>query len=152
MQRDHTIQPAATFDTGPTIQDIDQELRAESDAMLNHYAKALDTAQIQAKPWEAMPIVQRRALRAGNELARRQHEKEVADKRKADDARAEAQHTALVEAKIATYKAQIRGVWVGDQASFDAAWPAMLQQWQIDQARATMDASTAAVRQRLSGF
>jgi hypothetical protein len=67
----------------------------------------------------------------GHELAHRQREKERAAAQSAEDARVEAQQTAQIEAKIAAYKAQVRGAWVGDQASFDAAWPAILQQCKL---------------------
>jgi hypothetical protein len=46
----------------------------------------------------------------------------------------------------------VRGAWIGDQKSFDAAWPDLLRQWQIDNARAQMDAAQAAVRARMTGF
>jgi hypothetical protein len=140
------------FDPGPTPADIDADLADVSIATLERYARDLDLAQFQAKPWEALPIEQRKAIRAGNELAKRQHAKERADRQAAEDARGEAQQQARIDAKIADYRAQMRGAFPGNDAQFDAAWPRILEQWQIDQARAQLDATMAQHRARLTDF
>lgn len=137
---------------GPTIQEIDSDLADVSDVTLERYAREFDPAQIGSKSWEALPIEQRKAMRANNELARRQHEKERADAKAADDARIEEQQNAANQARIADYKARARGAWIGDQKSFDSAWPTLLQQWQIDQVNATLDRTKAEVRARMMDF
>jgi hypothetical protein len=148
----NATQTKSGYDPGPTPADIDKELADASVSLLERYAAELDTAKLQAKPWEALPYEQRRAMRAGNELAKRRNQEERAKQQAAEEARVSAYHQGRIDAAIADYKARARAAWIGDQASFDSAWPTMLQQWQIDQARAQMDASTAAARARMSGF
>ena len=55
--------------------------------------------------------------------AKRHSQAERAKQQAAEAAKAEAFHTSLVEAKIATYKAQIRGAFPGTAVQFEAAWP-----------------------------
>jgi hypothetical protein len=136
----------------PTIAEVDHDLADVADSTLERYSRDLDTTQFQHRTWEALPLAQRKAIRAQNELAKRQNAKERADKQAAEDARADAQQQERIDALIADYKARARGAWIGDQASFDSAWPDLLRQWQIDQARATMDQGMAAARAHLSGF
>jgi hypothetical protein len=142
----------SAYDPGPTPTDIDADLADASISLLERYAAQLDTAAFQARSWEALPLDQRKAIRAGNELAKRQNAKARAAAKAAEDARVEAAQQARIDAQIADYKTKARAAWLGDQASFDSAWPDILRQWQIDQARATMDAAHAAVRARLTGF
>jgi hypothetical protein len=139
----------SVFDTGPTIQEVDQELQDLSEATLERYAAALDSSAIGSKRWEYMDLDQRKAMRAQNELARRQNVKARADAKAAQEAKFEAQQNAANQAKIDDYRKQARGAWIGDSASFDAAWPRLLEQWQIDQVNATMDRTMAEVRARM---
>jgi hypothetical protein len=136
----------------PTIADVDADLANVSMATLERYSQDLDTTQFQHRTWEALPLDQRKAIRAQNELAKRQNAKERADSRAAEDKRIEAQQQERIDALIADYKARAFAGWIGDQKSFDSAWPDLLRQWQIDQARATMDQGMAAARAHLSGF
>ena len=136
----------------PTVEEVDQDLADASISLLERYSRDLDTTQLQHRSWEVLPLDQRKAIRAQNELAKRQNAKARASAKAAEDARVEAAQQARIDAQIAAYKAQARGAWIGDQASFDAAWPDLLRQWQIDQARAAMEADKAAVRARMTGF
>jgi hypothetical protein len=143
-------QRPTAFDPGPSIEDIDRDLRDVSDATLARYVRDLDWAQIGSKHWEALPLEQRKAMRANNELAKRQRQQEQAAAKAAEDARVEAAHSARMQAEIEAYKQQVRGAWIGDQASFDAAFPKMLEQWQIDRARAATEANIDRIRARIA--
>jgi hypothetical protein len=136
----------------PTIEELDADMQDMSDSLLVRYAEVLDFTQVGSKSWEVMPLAQRKALRANNELASRQNKKELAEKKAAEEKRIQAQQDAQIEAKIVAFKQQARGAWIGDQASFDAAWPTLLKQWQIDQVNATLDRTKAEVRARMVGF
>jgi hypothetical protein len=147
-----TVQSIGGYQIEPTIQQVDAEVRDCSHSLLERWATAFDPSQIGAKSWEVLDLQQRRAMRAQNELARRKGEKERAEKKAAEEKRSEEQQNALVEAKIAAFRQQARGAWIGDQASFDRAWPRLMEEWQIDQVRATMDRNMAEVRGRVGGF
>jgi multidrug efflux pump subunit AcrA (membrane-fusion protein) len=139
MLRDHNIQPReSAFDPGPTIQDIDRDLADVLIATLERHAAALDTSQIQNKPWEALPLAQRKAMRAANELAKRQNQKEREDARAAEDAKAEARQQQRLDAQIADYKARARGAFPGTDAQFEAAWPRILEDYQLEHMRQHM--------------
>jgi hypothetical protein len=59
------------FDLGPTVEDIDRELRDASELILERYAEHLDAKIVKRSPWEYLPDDQRRGLRANHERARR---------------------------------------------------------------------------------
>jgi hypothetical protein len=62
------------FDLGPTVEDIDRELRNLSESTLERYADNLDVRVVKRSPWEYLPDDQRRGLRANHERARRVHD------------------------------------------------------------------------------
>ena len=59
------------LDLGPTVEDIDRELRDVSESTLERYAENLDVRVVKRSPWEYLPDDQRRGLRANHERARR---------------------------------------------------------------------------------
>jgi hypothetical protein len=143
----------AGYSIHPTPAELDADLADMTDAQVQRYARDLDTAQFQNRTWEVLPVEQRKAIRAANELAKRQHAKERADRQAAEDARVEAQHNARVEAEIAAFEAQARGAFPGTAEQWAAAWPRIREDWQIKQAQERMDANQAAIRARMnSGF
>ena len=60
-----------TIDLGPTVEDIDRELRDVSESTLERYAQNLDAKLVKRTRWEYLPDDQRRGLRANHERARR---------------------------------------------------------------------------------
>lgn len=143
-------QKRTEYSISPTVQDIDADLADMTEAQLERHHSYFDPTEIGTKRWEATSVEQRLAVRAGNELARRKHAAERKAVKAADDARIEAQHNAANQVKIDAYRQQVRAGWVGDSASFDVAFPEMLRQWQIDQARAKMDATLNYHRARMN--
>ncbi len=148
-----TVQQAiGSYQPDPTVEQLDQDLRGLSDSLLARYAEALDPSQMQTKSWALLPIEQRRAMRAGNEVSRRQNEAQREAAKAADDARIRARMDAAHQARIDAYQAQVRGAWIGDDTSFDAAWPRILEDFRIDQARSAIDANTMRLRAKLLDF
>lgn len=131
----------------PTIEAVDRDCADMTVAQLERHASMHDVERL--LPWERLSEAQRTAQRAGNEFAKRQHAA-ARNAAKADaDARFDAARTAAHQVTIEGYRQQVRGAWVGDQASFDAAWPALLQRWQIAQVSATLARTTETARARL---
>jgi hypothetical protein len=62
------------IDLGPTVEEIDRELRDVSESTLERYAENLDVRVVKRSPWEYLPDDQRRGLRANHERARRLHD------------------------------------------------------------------------------
>jgi hypothetical protein len=62
------------IDLGPTVEEIDRELRDVSESTLERYAENLDVRVVKRSPWEYLPDDQRRGLRANHERARRVHD------------------------------------------------------------------------------
>jgi hypothetical protein len=85
-----TVQSIGGYSIEPTIAQVDDEVRDLADVTLERWATVFDPAQIGAKSWEVLPIEQRRAMRASNELARRENEKKRSDAKAAEDKQAEA--------------------------------------------------------------
>jgi hypothetical protein len=146
-----TMQDIGNIRHHPTIQEVDAELRGLSDRAVADYARDADLAQIGAHRWEVLPVEQRRAQRAENELARRHNEA----KRQAAEAEhqreIDARDQARVDAAIADYRGRMRLAFRGTDAQFEAAWPLILEDWQIETARQSLDANEQRVRARLSG-
>lgn len=153
MTYDPSHRPAhRPTDTGATIADVDQKLAHESLTMLQVYADDLDQATVISTRWEALPDAQRFALRARNELSRRAAAKERATAKTDEAQRIAAEHAALAEVQIADLRAEMARVFPGTAAQFDAAFPEMLKQWQIDTARAAVGAALEQKRAELEGF
>ncbi|HEY3228202.1 MAG TPA: hypothetical protein VGJ87_03220 [Roseiflexaceae bacterium] len=135
----------------PTIQEVDRDLRDVTESTLERYARDLDMAQIRAHRWEVLPDDQRRAMRAENELARRKNEARrqaaAAEYQRQIDARDQAR----VDAAIADYRGRMRLAFRGTDAQFEAAWPRILEDWQIEAARQALDANEQRIRARISG-
>jgi hypothetical protein len=140
------------IEKAPTPDEVEREIEDWSDAALERLAAKVDYQLISGKSWEGMPHEQRQAMRASNLLAKRERQRKQDAAKAAEDARLEAQHAAANQAKIDAYRQQVRGAWIGDDTSFEAAWPTLLQQWRIDQARAAVDSTLAAVRARVMEF
>jgi hypothetical protein len=87
----------STFDPGPSVEDIDRDLADVAIVTLERYARELDPEQIKAKRWEYLPVEQRRALRAGNELAKRNYARERADRKRPKIS--ELRHSILLQIK-----------------------------------------------------
>jgi hypothetical protein len=69
-----TQRERTAFNFGPTVADIDRELREVSESTLERYAEHLDAKVVKRSPWEYLPDDQRRGLRANHERARRAHD------------------------------------------------------------------------------
>jgi hypothetical protein len=137
------------IEKAPTPEQVEQELEDWSDAALERLAAKVDYAIIGRTHWEGLEHEQRQAMRAGNLLAKRKRDKQRAEAKAADDAKVQARIDAENTAKIDAYRQQVRGAWIGDDTSFDEAWPTLLQQWRIDQARAAVNSTLASVRARM---
>ena len=123
------------YNTEPTVQAVDEELRSESDSVLESYARKFDTALIAGKKWETIPEGQRYAMRASNMLIGRQREAERVEVERKKDAARQARQDEANEVKINAYRHQARAAWIGDDKSFDDAWPRLLQDWQVENVR-----------------
>lgn len=123
-----------TTKTVPTIQEIDADLRELSDTALDRLAASFTAPADSRLHFDAWPDEARRALRAGNEQARRQHQAKLRAEEAEKDAALSARLQQRNQAQIESYRNQVRGRWIGDDASFDKAWPEMLQRYLIEQA------------------
>lgn len=135
-----------------SIEEIDRELRELADSTLERYARNLDMAFVSGLQMEHWPVAQRDAMRAQNELARRERVKRQEEEKAAEEAKVQARIDAENQAKIDAYRQQVEARWVGTRESFLEAWPELLRQWQIDQARAGVSGQYDAVRARVKGF
>jgi hypothetical protein len=70
-QHNATQREKIAFDLGPTVEDIDRELRDVSESTLERYAENLDVRIVKRSRWEFLSDDQRRGLRANHERARR---------------------------------------------------------------------------------
>lgn len=68
-----------------------------------------------------------------NERAKQQRAADEAAEHKALGAEQEAKRSAAAQQAIASYKLQARASFVGTQTQFNAAWPDILQSWQVGQ-------------------
>ena len=114
--------------------DIDKELAELSDADVQRLADSFDASKTGGKRMEAWPEALQRQCRAGNELAKRAHQARLRAAEAEKDAALSAQLQQRNQAQIDSYRNQVRGRWLGDDASFDRAWPDMLQRYLIEQA------------------
>jgi hypothetical protein len=149
MYQNRTEQRGHHYSIEPTREVVDRELRALSDAQIDRLAAEVDYGAVGARTWETLTTDDRRAWRAGEEQARRRNVAERAAKAAAQQKILDEQEQARVDVLIADYKRAARGAWIGDDASFDRAWPKMLEQWQIETAQQVMAEQHAAVRARI---
>jgi hypothetical protein len=149
MYQNRTEQRGHHYSIEPTVQEVDRELSKLSDTQIDRLAAEVDYRVIGGRSWETLTTDDRRAWRAGEEQARRRNVAERKAKAAAQQKLLDEQEQARVDALIAAYKEQARGAWIGDDASFDRAWPKMLEQWQIETAQRAMTEQYAAVRARI---
>lgn len=128
----------------PTPQAIDRELQDDDDAQLRIYARAAEEAA--GKSWYSLTDGQRYGLRARNELARREQAAALAAKQQAEQDRVTARRDAEAAEAIEMFKRQARNGWIGDQASFDRAWPRLLEKWQVEHVLTHADDALASKR------
>lgn len=84
--------------------------------------------------WSALTDDQRIAQRARNELARRGVEVQREQDKEAEQEYAQARRKAEIKAQHADLKRQRAAGFPGTAAQFEAQWPAMLADWQRQQA------------------
>jgi hypothetical protein len=116
-----------------------QKARALGGEALRKMSRAIAgaAAQMHRKGDKRVPVWD---WRAGNELAKRQYAKERAEKQAVEDARIEAQQQARIDAEIAAFKKRARGAFPGNDAQFEAAWPRILEDHQVETMRVGMGA------------
>ena len=137
------------FSVSPTIVDIDNELVSLSDAEIERLADRADPHLLGRKPWENATTDERRTYRALEQQARRRHKAELKAKEDAKNAEWQAEQDKRNQAQIDAYKAQCRAAWIGDERSFSAAWPRLLEDWQIEEAKRHMNELHDQVRRRI---
>jgi hypothetical protein len=137
------------YDPKPTIEEVDRNLRDVAEITLERYARDFDPAQLGGRSWAALPLEERRGMRAANELARRQNAAKRQAAKDEEQQRIDAQHQALIDAEIDAYKRGARMGWKGTEAQFEAAWPDMLRAWQISESQRAAAEQHAAVRARI---
>lgn len=121
------IQPMADYDT--LVRERYAHLTREAQAAQPHPLTPQRLADLQrhAQQW------------ATNEVAKAQHQQERATRQANERAAMQARN----DARITEYRNQCRLQWVGDDASFESAWPELLQRWQMAQLRNPLDAKRA---------
>jgi hypothetical protein len=143
--QNRTEQRGHHYSKEPSIEQVDKDLRELSDAQIDRLAADVDYSAVGSRPWENLTTADRRAWRTGEEQARRRNAAErkakEAEQEKQNQAREQARHNA----QIAEYKELARGAWIGDQASFDLAWPELLRRWQIAQVEQATDSNRARI-------
>lgn len=116
---------------GPSIADIDKELREVSDSTLERYAgRGLELSTHAKVSWDAYPESYRYQLRAQNEIARRRHEAQLQAEKDKQDAKRQAESDQRVGDAVAAFKTRARGAFIGSDVEFDAQWPQILAEWQ----------------------
>jgi hypothetical protein len=136
----------------PTIQEVDKDMRDLSDAQIERLAARSDLSALGSRPWENWTTEERRAVRASNEHARRQREAQRAAEEAEKSRKIEQAHQARVDAQIAAYRQRVRSGFPGTDVQFEAAWPRILEDWQISEATRKAADLDAEMRQRVGGF
>lgn len=150
MQRTMLTEERGThYSLDPRIADVDREMRELSDWEIERLAAQADHSALGSRPWENWTTAERRAIRAANELPRRQRAAKLAAEEAERSQKIEAVNQARINERIATYKSQLRAGFPGDDAAFEQAWPRMLEDWQIREAQQQREAALNAVRARV---
>jgi hypothetical protein len=108
-----------------TNEEIDAELRELADSTLARYAGELDLAFTSGLSYESWPAEQRRAMRAQNEVYRRQHERSRQQEKAAEEARIQGLHDAEATAYKESFKARAEAAFPGTKAEFERQWDAI---------------------------
>jgi hypothetical protein len=129
----------------PSVADIDRDVRAMSDSAVDRLANEFEPGIFSHK-WELLTDRERTIIRAANEQARRHLEAKRKAEKDEQEKRAQEALAAYHQQQIDAYQEQMRAHWIGTAEQFTAAWPRMLEDWQIEQARAQNDDMLRRVR------
>jgi hypothetical protein len=116
------------------IAEIDRDLRDLSDATVERYADQLDIEAMRGLKMEHWRFDQIRPMRARNEVARR---RQIAAKQEQEQAQEKAQQAARqkrADDQEQADRRMLRLRWTGDDRSFEAAYPKLMEQLRIDRA------------------
>lgn len=131
------------YEPHPTMEEVDRELREVTDDAVEGHVSVLNRQLTTGTRWEYLPLAQRRALRAENELYRRQRLAGQQGQAQTEQQAREAEREQLNQRRIDAYKAQLQGVFIGTSEDFERAWPDELRAWQMREARSALDANRA---------
>lgn len=124
---------------------IDRELADMPDYRLERLEKDFDPSKIAGRDLAKIEHDLQLQVRAGNELAKRRRDA-ARKQEQAEDERKHAEREAQrVEAVKAEYRKQARAAFPGNDAEFEAAWPDMWRQYQVEQTRQSIANARAGV-------
>src|SRR5574340_851779 len=88
-------------------------------------------------------------LDAQNARARAERGAKLADDKNAREQATQKELRRVQSEKIEAYRQQMLAAWTGTPAEFEAAWPHILQEWQIEQAKSALAARRADIEELL---
>lgn len=108
-----------------TPAEVDSYILLQDDARLRELAQRTDDGAVR-KPWEALTLTEKLALRAHNDLSRRERLRAA----QAEEDAKSAQYRDAFQAALQAYKRQMRQLFAGTDEQFERViWPDLEKEW-----------------------